>query len=97
MILLVRHGRLNVYSEVNCFNAYVGETEGNRTKILQLPSTPLNSSGHEQAKRAGQRIAQEWKVYKIIASDLERTQNTANAISSATRVPVQLHPLLQVS
>lgn len=78
-ILLVRHG----------------ETNGNRTKVLQQPTIPLNENGHRQARKAGERIASTFKVAKILCSDLQRTQDTAAPIKELTGAPLELTPLLQ--
>ncbi len=53
-VLLIRHG----------------ETDGNRSRKLQVESTPLNDNGHEQAAKLGRRVAAQFKVHKIICSDL---------------------------
>ncbi|GBG32014.1 Fructose-2,6-bisphosphatase TIGAR [Hondaea fermentalgiana] len=78
-ILLVRHG----------------ETDGNRSKILQVPTLPLNANGHVQARKAGERISKTFHVGKILCSDLQRTQDTAAPIAELTKAPLELTPLLQ--
>jgi probable phosphoglycerate mutase len=63
-ILLVRHG----------------ETDWNATGRLQGQSdTPLNAKGHEQARRAAQRLACE-PVRALYSSDLARAFQTATII-----------------
>jgi 2,3-bisphosphoglycerate-dependent phosphoglycerate mutase len=63
-ILLVRHG----------------ETDWNATGRLQGQSdTPLNALGHEQARRAAQRLAAE-PVQALYSSDLARAFQTATII-----------------
>lgn len=79
MILLVRHG----------------ETDGNRTKTLQVPSLPLNANGLQQAAKMGVRVAKQFDVHRILCSDLQRTQDTAAAISREAGVSVELTSLLQ--
>jgi len=64
-----------------------GETELNALKILQSHATPLNESGHEQARHAGLHLAQSLpngaRVVKILHSDMVRTHQTAMHIADA--------------
>jgi len=60
-----------------------------------VPETPLNSNGHQQAKLAAERIQSSFDVHKILSSDLQRTQDTASAISKATGALIELTHLLQ--
>ena len=45
--------------------------------------TPLTDRGHEQARRAGDAIAREYDVDRIVASDLRRTRETTAALLGA--------------
>jgi len=67
-VLLVRHG----------------ETDWNRESRMQgWAPTGLNDRGHEQARRAGESIAAEYDVDRIVASDLCRTRETTAGIREA--------------
>ena len=77
-ILLIRHG----------------ETAGNRERVLQVPETPLNDQGLEQASKLAQRLAS-FRIARILSSDLARAQMTANAVSQEVGLSVELDPLLQ--
>ena len=77
-ILLIRHG----------------ETRGNRDRILQVPETPLNEQGLEQASKLARRLSSH-PVARILASDLARAHMTAQAISGETGLPVESEALLQ--
>ena len=77
-ILLIRHG----------------ETRGNRDRILQVPETPLNEQGLEQASKLARRLSGH-PVARILASDLARAHMTAQAISEETGLPVESEVLLQ--
>lgn len=78
-VLLIRHG----------------ETDGNRTRTMQVPETPLNERGFNQAAKLGERVAKEFHVHRIICSDLERAMNTAQAVSKTTGKSLELSSLLQ--
>ena len=77
-ILLIRHG----------------ETSGNRERVLQVPETPLNEQGLEQASKLGQRLAS-FRIARILSSDLARAQMTADAVSQEVGLSVEFEPLLQ--
>ena len=66
-----------------------GETEGNRNRVLQHPETPLSDRGRAQAQQLGKRLSS-LGVARILASDYARAQMTAEAVSGATGVPLQL-------
>jgi probable phosphoglycerate mutase len=78
MIVLVRHG----------------ETEGNATRVLQLPDIPLNARGIRQAERVAERL---WAlgVARIVSSDLLRARMTAEAIAAKVGLPIETSALLQ--
>jgi probable phosphoglycerate mutase len=71
-----------------------GETDGNRARIVQVPETPLSERGREQARRLGARLAG-LGIARLVASDLARAHETAQAVSALTRVDVEPEPLLQ--
>ena len=78
-ILLVRHG----------------ETDWNATGRIQGHSdTPLNAAGHEQARRAAQRLARE-PVRALYSSDLARAFQTATVIGQALGLTVVTSPRLR--
>jgi len=55
-----------------------GETDWNRERRVQgWAPTPLNDRGREQAAAVGRYLASEHDVDRIVASDLERTRETA--------------------
>jgi probable phosphoglycerate mutase len=75
-ILLVRHG----------------ETDWNATGRLQGQSdTPLNATGHEQARRAAQRLVSE-PVRALYSSDLARAFQTATIIGQTLGLAVVTSP-----
>lgn len=64
-VLLVRHG----------------ETEWNRTRRVQgWAPVGLNDTGRRQARTAADRIAADYDVDRIVASDLRRTRETARIL-----------------
>jgi probable phosphoglycerate mutase len=78
-ILLVRHG----------------ETDWNATGRLQGQSdTPLNATGHEQARRAAQRLACE-PLRALYSSDLARALQTATIIGQTLGLTVLTSPRLR--
>jgi len=67
-VLLVRHG----------------ETDWNREGRLQgWAPTGLNDRGHEQARRVGAHLADEYDIDSIVASDLCRTRETTAGIKNS--------------
>ena len=77
-ILIVRHG----------------ETDGNATRVLQRPETPLNERGMRQAEQVALRLADHGFVH-ILSSDLARARMTAAPISTRTGISIEESPLLQ--
>jgi len=63
-ILLIRHG----------------ETDGNRTRTVQVPSTPLSEKGLHQASLLALRLAPA-PLCRLLSSDLARAHMTAEAIA----------------
>jgi probable phosphoglycerate mutase len=71
-----------------------GETALNVARVLQPADTPLSTRGLAQATALAARLAS-MGVRAVISSDLPRTVQTAQAISSATGASVETTPLLQ--
>ena len=70
-----------------------GETDWNRQHRFQGQiDVPLNALGREQARRLGQRLAAE-PIDALIASDLQRARQTAQALVDAQGRIVQIEPL----
>ena len=70
-ILLIRHG----------------ETDGNASRIIQHPETPLNARGRAQATKVAIKISEERNVEAVISSDYRRAQETALEISDKIKIP----------
>lgn len=70
-----------------------GETAGNAGRVLQVPETPLNETGLQQARALGRRF-RDVRLGGIVASDLARAEMTARALADATGAPLRLTPLL---
>jgi broad specificity phosphatase PhoE len=64
-----------------------GETEGNRTKVYQLPHTPLNETGEGQAALAAKALAN-IRIGKLVASPMARAWRTASLVAAEH----QMHP-----
>jgi probable phosphoglycerate mutase len=61
-----------------------GETDWNRNGRMQgWAPTQLNETGREQAEAAGRWLADEYDVDTVYASDLDRTEETAELILEA--------------
>lgn len=71
-----------------------GETALNATRVLQPPDTPLSERGLAQARAIGARLAAE-RLAGIVASDMTRAAQTAEAIAAATGLPLRHDPLLR--
>jgi probable phosphoglycerate mutase len=72
-----------------------GETDWNRELRFQgQVDVPLNATGHEQARRLAQRLAGE-RVDQLYVSDLLRTQQTAQPVSSQLQVAGSLDAALR--
>ena len=78
MIVLIRHG----------------ETDGNATRVLQMPDTPLNAQGIAQAERLCARLS-ELGVAAIACSDYLRARMTAAPLERATGLTAELLPGLR--
>jgi len=77
-ILLIRHG----------------ETEGNRTRVIQRPEIPLSDRGRQQAGRLAERLRTS-PIDEIWASPLARARMTAETISRAIGGDVKEHDELE--
>ena len=67
-----------------------GQTEWNAERRLQgWAPVGLSKRGHEQAAALGETIADAHEVDAIVASDLERTRQTADHLAEATGAPLQ--------
>lgn len=64
-----------------------GETPLNAARVLQPPDTPLSDRGRAQAAAVGARLA-ELGLGGILSSDLSRAWATAQAIATATGLPI---------
>ena len=67
-----------------------GQTEGNRLRIVQDRTTPLNDNGLAQAARAAAHISTltDRPVARIHASDMHRAWTTAGIVANAIGLPV---------
>jgi len=71
-----------------------GETEGNARRVYQPSEIPLNSTGLEQARRAAEYLRAH-PVVRILASDMRRAWQTAEAAAEIVRAPVIAEPRLR--
>ncbi len=71
-----------------------GETEGNASRIVQRPDSPLSARGVAQAERLARRLAAE-RIAHIVSSDLVRAIATAEHVQRATGARLTLDPLLE--
>jgi probable phosphoglycerate mutase len=72
-----------------------GETDWNRELRFQgQVDVPLNATGHEQARRLGERLASE-PVHRLYSSDLTRTVQTAGPAAERLRLPSVGHVALR--
>ena len=71
-----------------------GETPFNRSRVVQVPETPLSDRGVAQAERMASRLA-DVGITRIVASDMARAAMTAAALEAVTRVPLDFEPALQ--
>jgi probable phosphoglycerate mutase len=71
-----------------------GETEGNARRIYQPFDIPLNPAGQAQARRAAEYLS-EYPVERILASDMRRAWQTAEAVAELVGAPVVPEPRLR--
>lgn len=73
-----------------------GESEGNRDRTFtQSPEVPLTETGHEQARRVAQSLAQHHRPQRVIASPFTRARQTAEVIAANFSLAVELEPDLR--
>ena len=70
-----------------------GETALNAARIVQPADTPLSARGQDQARRVAPRIAA-MAPAALLASDLPRAWQTAQAVAAATGLAIEPEPLL---
>jgi len=71
-----------------------GETIGNASRVVQLPTDPLSPRGLAQAERLAGRLEREG-IAAILSSDFARARSTAETLQRRTGVPLVIEPLLQ--
>lgn len=71
-----------------------GETEGNIQRVYQPPDIPLNLTGQAQAKRAAEYLRGH-PVERILASDMRRAWQTAQAVAEIVCAPLIPEPRLR--
>lgn len=78
MIYLIRHG----------------QTDGNASRVVQFPDTPLSEHGLRQAERLAERLAGAG-LAAILASDYARASMTAQRLAARTGLALSHDPLLR--
>ncbi|MCX7142613.1 MAG: histidine phosphatase family protein [Proteobacteria bacterium] len=71
-----------------------GETEGNAKRVYQPADIPLNATGEAQARRAAEYL-REHPVERILASDMRRAWQTAEAAAQTVGASVIPEPRLR--
>ena len=71
-----------------------GETASNRSRVVQVPETPLSERGIAQARLLAARVA-DLGITRIVSSDMARARMTAAAVEAATGAPLSVDPDLQ--
>ena len=66
-----------------------GETDGNASRTIQWPETPLNERGAAQAEALAGRLAREGAAH-IFVSDYARAHMTADAVRRATGATLEV-------
>ena len=70
-----------------------GETDWNRTGRMQgWAPVELNATGREQATAAGEWLAAEYDVDRVVTSDLPRARETADHVTAAVDAPMTETP-----
>lgn len=69
------------------------ETDGNATRVVQLPAAPLSVRGRDQAARLARRLAGAG-IGRIVSSDLARALETAEALRATSGAPLDIDPTL---
>ena len=71
-----------------------GESEGNRTRTFtDSPAVSLTDLGREQARRAGTRIASDYRPARVVASPYARARQTAEIIAGLLQLPLEIDPV----
>jgi broad specificity phosphatase PhoE len=68
-----------------------GETDANAARIVQRPDAPLSARGRAQSECVARRLAAA-PVALVLASDMRRAVETAEAVARATGAPLELDP-----
>lgn len=71
-----------------------GETDDNAQRVVQLPEAALSARGRAQAARLGARL-RDAGIVRLVSSDYRRARETAEAVATATGLPLELEPLLR--
>jgi probable phosphoglycerate mutase len=73
-----------------------GETEFNAERRFQTPDVPLSERGRQQAAAVAEVLAENAAAAELIlASDYERTQETARIIAARLNLPIIAEPSLR--
>ena len=71
-----------------------GETDGNASRLIQAPETPLNARGIAQAEALAERLSCEG-VAHLFVSDYARARMTADVVQRATGAPLEIDTRLR--
>jgi broad specificity phosphatase PhoE len=71
-----------------------GQTEGNQARFYQHLDTPLSETGKKQAENVARRFAN-ISIDVVIASDMERANDTARSVAKVTGHSVITEPLFR--
>lgn len=67
-----------------------GVTDWNEERRIQgWGPVPLNDRGRSQARQAGEYLAETYAVDRIVASDIQRTVETAETVADSVDAPVE--------
>ena len=72
-----------------------GETPGNAERRFQKPDVPLSDAGRAQAEVVAATLAETTRAQLLLASDYERTLETARAISARVGLSIVEEPALR--
>ncbi|HMN70058.1 MAG TPA: histidine phosphatase family protein [Bdellovibrionales bacterium] len=72
-----------------------GETDANRARVLAGSGAdhPLNADGHAQARVLAAALETHipHRIHRVVSSSMTRTRETAEHLSGALRLPVEIH------
>lgn len=71
-----------------------GQTDGNRTRVVQTPDTPLSSLGHQQVKLLANAY-EKMDIELILCSDHTRTQQSAAPLHQSLNCAIEYSALLR--